>query len=90
MKTVRTINLGYERFIVPETMKEHDLVMFLGTLAMLQRVNQVHDKSYDKTFSFAIGAAAVCLSTYELYDSEKDANEARDLYNTMKESTVLA
>ena len=85
MKQVRTIDLGYEHFIVPATMSEKDLVSFLGTFATLQRVNSIHSKDYEKSFSYSINATSVSTSERLLYNTKEDAELAKKQCDEAKE-----
>jgi hypothetical protein len=84
MKTVRTINLGYETFVVPVSMTEKDLVLFLGTFATLERVQSCHSKDYEKAFSYSAQALSIATGSVTLYNSKELAQEDRDQYDTLK------
>jgi hypothetical protein len=84
MKTVRTLQLGYESYAIPETMTEKDLVIFLGTFATLQRIQSVHSKDYENAYSYVAASLAVSTGTATVYNSKELAQEDRDQYDTLK------
>ena len=90
MKKVKTIVLGYDCFIVPETMSDKELIVFLGTLGTLQKVQALHDKEWRKSFHFSTESTTVSTKSVELYGSESEAQVALDAYNAEKEQAVLA
>lgn len=81
MKKVRTIVIGYDCYIVPESMSEKELIVFLGTLGTLQKVQALHDKEWRKSFHFPVESTTVSTKTIEMYNSESDAQVALDAYN---------
>ena len=92
MKKVRTIVIGYDCYIVPESMSEKELIVFLGTLGTLQKVQALHDKEWRKSFHFPVESTTVSTKTIEMYNSESDAQVALDAYNAeqVQRDTVLA
>jgi hypothetical protein len=81
MKTVRTINLNGGSLVIPAGMTERELIQFLGTLAIMQRIDSVYSKDYDSTYSYATGTAAVSVQDAVVYETAEQAKAARDAYN---------
>lgn len=81
MKTVRTININGGSLIIPAGMTERELITFLGTLAVMQRVDSVYSKDYDTTYSYTTGASAVTVGDAIVFDTVEQAKAARDEYN---------
>lgn len=81
MKTVRTININGGSLVIPAGMTERELITFLGTLAVMQRIDSVYSKDYDSTYSYATGTASVSVSDAQVYDTADQAKAARDEYN---------
>ena len=90
MKTVRTINLGYDVYLVPDSMGEKDLITFIGTLATLKKVQALHDKEWRESFHYAADSSQIGTKSVKIHESESEAQAALDAYNAEKESTVLA
>ena len=90
MRTVRTVNVGSETLIIPVGMSDKELVIFLGTLATMQRVSCKHGKDYNKSFAYATGAAPVSTNNVELHDTEDAAILQRDVYNSLLNTPELA
>jgi hypothetical protein len=90
MRTVRTVNVGNETLIIPVGMGDKELVIFLGTLATMQRVSSMYGKDYNKSFAYATGAAPVSTNNVVLHDSEEAALLQRDVYNSLLNTPELA
>lgn len=82
MKAVRTISINGGSLIIPSGMTERELITFLGTLAVMQRVDSVYSKDYDNTYSYTCGASSVNVGEAEVFDTVEQAKAARDEYNT--------
>ena len=90
MKTVRTLQLGYESYAIPETMTEKDLVIFLGTFATLQRIQSVHSKDYENAYSYIASSLAISTGTATVYGSKELAQEDCSQYNEKKAAEAEA
>ena len=90
MKTVRTLQLGYENYAIPETMTEKDLILFLGTFATLQRIQSVHSKDYENAYSYVAASLAVSTGTATVYNSKELAQEDATQYNEKKAAEAEA
>lgn len=67
--------------VIPAGMTERELITLVGTLAVMQRVDAVYSKDYDKTYSYACAASAVNVGEAEVYETIDQAKAARDEYN---------
>jgi hypothetical protein len=81
MKTVKAIEFAHEMFLVPAGLSERELVTFLGTLAVLQRVHSEFSSDYDRHFSYVVDSATIKTINRVVYDTQEEAKAARDEYN---------
>jgi hypothetical protein len=90
MKTVRTITIGYDSYLVPDSMNDKDLITFIGTLATLKKVIALHDKGWRESFHYAADSSQIGTKSVKIHDSQSEAQAALDAYNAENASTVLA
>ena len=90
MKTVRTITIGYDSYLVPDSMNDKDLITFIGTLATLKKVIALHDKGWRESFHYAADSSQIGTKSVKIHDSVSEAQAALDAYNAENASTALA
>jgi len=90
MKTIRTITIGYDSYLVPDSMNDKDLITFIGTLATLKKVIALHDKGWRESFHYAADSSQIGTKSVKIHDSQSEAQAALDAYNAENASTVLA
>jgi hypothetical protein len=90
MKTVRTITIGYDSYLVPDSMNDKDLITFIGTLATLKKVLALHDKGWRESFHYVADSSQIGTKSVKIHDSQSEAQAALDAYNAENASTVLA
>ena len=90
MKTVRTITIGYDSYLVPDSMNDKDLITFIGTLATLKKVLALHDKGWRESFHYDAVSSQIGTKSVKIHDSESEAQAALDAYNAENASTALA
>ena len=86
MKTVNTIEIGGATYVIPAGVSQAKLIEVAGLMLMLQRIEYISGRDYRKSFHYIEREnARIRLGTQTVYETEEEANVARDAHNAALE-----
>ena len=80
-KSVRTVTLGWEEFVIPAGMTEAQVILLIGQLAMLDRISSVGTKDYKHSFYYNNDKQNVRVTQREVYADQAAATAAKEAYD---------
>lgn len=87
-KTVRTVTLGWEEYILPASMTDKQVIELVGTLAMLDKVTSKGTKDYKVSHYYRANKQSVMIQSRNVHASEAAATAACDAYNDAAEAVA--
>ena len=82
-KSVRTVTLGWEEFIIPEKMTEAQVTLLVGQLAMLDRISSTGTKDYKQSFHYRTEKQSVVVRSREVYENQAAAITCKEAYDAL-------
>jgi len=80
-KSVRTVTLGWEEFVIPAGMTESQITLLVGQLAMLHRISSTGTKDYKHSFYYYNDKQTVRVTQREVYADQAAAAAAKEAYD---------
>jgi hypothetical protein len=80
-KSVRTVTLGWEEFVIPAKMTEAQVTLLVGQLAMLDKISSIGTKDYKHSFYYFNDKQTVRVVQRELYADQAAAAAAKAAYD---------
>jgi hypothetical protein len=80
-KSVRTVTLGWEEFVIPTGMTEAQVILLVGQLAMLDRISSTGTKDYKHSFYYYNDKQTVRVTQREVYADQAAAAAAKETYD---------
>lgn len=80
-KSVRTVTLGWEEFVIPAGMTEAQVILLVGQLAMLDRVSSTGTKDYKHSMYYLNDKQTVRVTQREVYPDHAAATAAKEAYD---------
>ena len=80
-KSVRTVTLGWEEFVIPAGMTEAQVILLVGQLAMLDRISSIGTKDYKHSFYYNNDKQNVRVTQREVYVDQAAAAAAKEAYD---------
>ena len=80
-KSVRTVTLGWEEFVIPAGMTEAQVILLVGQLAMLDRISSIGTKDYKHSFYYFNDKQNVRVTQREIYPDHVAATAAKEAYD---------
>jgi hypothetical protein len=90
-KSVRTVTLGWEEFVIPAGMTEAQVILLVGQLAMLDRISSTGTKDYKQSFYYYNDKQSVMVRQRDVLPDLAAATAAKEAYDSIlleKELTV--
>jgi hypothetical protein len=80
-KSVRTVTLGWEEFVIPAGMTEAQVILLVGQLAMLDRISSMGTKDYKHSMYYFNDKQTVRVAQREVYADQAAAAAAKEAYD---------
>jgi hypothetical protein len=80
-KSVRTVTLGWEEFVIPAGMTEAQVILLVGQLAMLDRISSMGTKDYKHSYYYFNDKQTVRVAQREVYADQAAAAAAKEAYD---------
>ena len=80
-KSVRTVTLGWEEFVIPAGMTEAQVILLVGQLAMLDRISSTGTKDYKHSMYYFNDKQTVRVTQREVYADQAAAAAAKEAYD---------
>jgi hypothetical protein len=80
-KSVRTVTLGWEEFVIPAGMTEAQVILLVGQLAMLDRISSMGTKDYKHSMYYFNDKQTVRVVQREVYADQAAAAAAKEAYD---------
>ena len=80
-KSVRTVTLGWEEFVIPAGMTEAQVILLVGQLAMLDRISSMGTKDYKHSMYYFNDKQIVRVAQREVYADQAVAVAAKEAYD---------
>lgn len=89
-KSVRTVTLGWEEFVIPAGMTEAQVILLVGQLAMLDRISSTGTKDYKHSFYYYNDKQSVMVRQREVFTDHAAATAAKEAYDLAVQEPVPA
>jgi hypothetical protein len=80
-KSVRTVTLGWEEFVIPAGMTEAQVILLVGQLAMLDRISSMGTKDYKHSMYYFNDKQTVRVTQREVFADQAAAAAAKEAYD---------
>jgi hypothetical protein len=80
-KSVRTVTLGWEEFVIPTGMTEAQVILLVGQLAMLDRISSMGTKDYKQSFYYYNDKQSVMVRQREVLLDQAAAAACKEAYD---------
>jgi hypothetical protein len=80
-KSVRTVTLGWEEFVIPAGMTEAQVILLVGQLAMLDRISSMGTKDYKHSYYYFNDKQTVRVTQREVFADQAAATTAKEAYD---------
>ncbi len=80
-KSVRTVTLGWEEFVIPAGMTEAQVILLVGQLAMLDRISSMGTKDYKHSYYYFNDKQTVRVTQREVFADQVAATAAKEAYD---------
>jgi len=80
-KSVRTVTLGWEEFVIPAGMTEAQVILLVGQLAMLDRISSMGTKDYKHSYYYFNDKQTVRVTQRDIFLDQAAATAAKEAYD---------
>ena len=80
-KSVRTVTLGWEEFVIPAGMTEAQVILLVGQLAMLDRISSMGTKDYKHSYYYFNDKQTVRVTQRDIFPDQAAATTAKAEYD---------
>jgi hypothetical protein len=88
-KSVRTVTLGWEEFVIPAKMTEAQVTLLVGQLAMLDRISSTGTKDYKQSYYYFNDKQSVMVRQREVYENQAAATACKEAYDAIIQEKEL-
>lgn len=90
-KSLRTVTLGWEEFVIPAGMTESQVILLVGQLAMLDRISSMGTKDYKHSYYYLNDKQSVRVTQREVFADQAAATAAKEAYDiTIQEKETVS
>jgi hypothetical protein len=89
-KSVRTVTLGWEEFVIPASMTESQVTLLVGQLAMLHRISSTGTKDYKQSFYYFNDTQSVMVRQRDVLPDHAAATTCKEAYDAIIQEKELA
>jgi len=89
-KSVRTVTLGWEEFVIPAGMTEAQITLLVGQLAMLHRISSTGTKDYKQSFYYFNDTQSVMVRQRDVLPDQAAAIACKEAYDSILLEKELA
>lgn len=82
-KSVRTVTLGWEEFVIPVGMTEAQVILLVGQLAMLDRISSTGTKDYKQSFYYYNDKQSVMVRQRDVLPDHAAAIACKEAYDSL-------
>ena len=82
-KSVRTVTLGWEEFVIPAGMTEAQVILLVGQLAMLDRISSTGTKDYKQSFYYYNDKQSVMVRQRDVLPDQAAAIACKEAYDSL-------